>query len=171
MSRISSHAAPQGGIRLRKAYETFGNEARNDWLEQLQQKIRYGVNPPQDPGPSRSPSPFVPEEVEVTAVRVNGTESLQEEEEELEERGEGEAVEYDNELDGSAMEGIEYQVDQSVEQPHLHRPVFEVYQPAALAKDFAMPGPSQSAPSGVLPPLFSGNTSGSSFSQVSQSQP
>lgn len=58
MSRAAPKDPQNSKIRLKRAYETFDNDARNDWLEHLQQKIRKGLNPPDDPGPSRSPSPF-----------------------------------------------------------------------------------------------------------------
>lgn len=54
-----SRAPPQNGfIGIKRAYEAFNNDARNTWLEQLEQKIKRGRNPPEDPGPSRSPSPY-----------------------------------------------------------------------------------------------------------------
>jgi hypothetical protein len=56
----SSGSRPSSGIRLKKAYEVIDNHERNDWLEQLQLKIRHGINPPASPLPSRSPSPFEP---------------------------------------------------------------------------------------------------------------
>lgn len=56
--RSSALPARGGEIRLAKAYDRFDDNARNDWLEQLQLKIRQGLNPPDSPGPSRSPSPF-----------------------------------------------------------------------------------------------------------------
>jgi hypothetical protein len=118
-----------GGIRLAKAYDKFDDDARNDWLEQLQLKIRQGLNPPDSPGPSRSPSPF--ETLEERKEREDQERRAEEVEEPENERLEDE-IEQD-ELFGDDDEGME--INQAVigvssgimAQPDLLVP----YQPSA----------------------------------------
>lgn len=43
------------------AYDRFDSGKRNSWLDNLQAKIQAGINPPVA-GPSRTPSPFEPED-------------------------------------------------------------------------------------------------------------
>ena len=66
-------AAPRNGFPARKrtslgnqvipvhyptAYDRFDDMKRNRWIDDLQRKIRNGMNQPASPGPSRSPSPL-----------------------------------------------------------------------------------------------------------------
>jgi hypothetical protein len=46
------------------AYDRFDNDKRNSWLDDLQARIEQTINPPVEAGPSRTPSPFKPDQIE-----------------------------------------------------------------------------------------------------------
>lgn len=121
------HSTGDGEIRIRKAYEKFDSDARNDWLAQLQQKIRSGINPPPSPGPSRSPSPFETLEERQEREAEEGRASEPEEDELMDDEGDDEgeaevdliqedyfAVEEDHLFSGDEDQGVENGVYQPV---------------------------------------------------------
>ena len=53
-----SHPPGPASIHLPTAYDRFDSVRRNVWIDDLQRKIRNGLNKEDSPGPSRSPSPL-----------------------------------------------------------------------------------------------------------------
>ena len=67
-------------IHKPKAYDRFDNDKRNSWLDDLQARIEQTINPPVEAGPSRTPSPFEPEqseEIEQEQVLEDGDDDLE----------------------------------------------------------------------------------------------
>ncbi|ORX39014.1 hypothetical protein BD324DRAFT_649109 [Kockovaella imperatae] len=57
IDRNVSNGSP--AVHMPTAYDRFDNAKRNSWIDDLQRKIRRGLNGPVSPGPSRSPSPLI----------------------------------------------------------------------------------------------------------------
>ncbi|WVW79205.1 hypothetical protein I302_101171 [Kwoniella bestiolae CBS 10118] len=115
----SQQAAGAGPIKQPGPYDLFPRPAVASWLDEIQAKIQKGLNPPDSPGPSRSPSPIIqePQEEEVqdtiAELHQNGLSSDQQEVEYDEEDEFGE--EFDDEDDDDELEA-EY--DEAEDQDH-----------------------------------------------------
>ncbi|WWD21047.1 hypothetical protein CI109_105528 [Kwoniella shandongensis] len=62
MLRPQQGAAGNPVIKQPGAYDLFPPPKVSSWLDDLQSKIQRGLNPPESPGPSRSPSPIIVDE-------------------------------------------------------------------------------------------------------------
>ncbi|KAK8843429.1 hypothetical protein IAR55_007086 [Kwoniella newhampshirensis] len=61
---LRSQPGGDGMIKRPGAYDLFPPPKVSSWLDDLQSKIQRGLNPPDSPGPSRSPSPIYVQENE-----------------------------------------------------------------------------------------------------------
>ncbi|KAK6904429.1 hypothetical protein I203_105242 [Kwoniella mangroviensis CBS 8507] len=73
----SQTAAGSQPIKQPGPYDLFPRPAVASWLDGIQAKIQQGLNPPESPGPSESPSPILRDSIEVEDVEEKEEEDVQ----------------------------------------------------------------------------------------------